>query len=276
MKFSFDRTLVKYSIYIVVLATILYIIYRIVSNLELILSTVMGALSGLLVVLAPFIIALVIAYLLHPVVCWIECRVMSSNRFFAGKSKNAKKQQQLKRTISVLLTYLVVIGLIVILLYSTYAMIGGQISRQVDFNAIIESISSYSERYNQIYEQLRVWLENSGLSENLKQQFIKAADSANEIVGSAISKAFDQIRGVGSNIVNVALGLILAFYILKDLEYFKGLYRDTLNAVVKKRHNENFSSLMTDINSIVSSFIRGQLLDALIVGILSSIGLSLI
>jgi predicted PurR-regulated permease PerM len=276
MKFTVDRTLVKYSIYIVVIATILYVIYRLVSKLELILSTIMSALYGLLAILSPFIIALVVAYLLHPIVCWIECNIMNSKRFSKAKNEKNGKHQQLKRTISVLLTYLLVIGILVILLYSTYAMIGGQISRQVDINAVIDSISSYSEKYNQIYDQLKIQLENSGLSDNLKQQFIKTAENANEILGSAVSKSFGQIRRLGSNVVSIVLGLIIAFYILKDLEYFKQLYRDAAKAFMKERKNQKLRSLLTDINLIVSKFIRGQLLDALIVGILSSIGLSII
>jgi predicted PurR-regulated permease PerM len=276
MKFSVDKTLVKYSVYIIVLATILYVIYRIVSNLELILGTVMSALSGFLVVLTPFIIALVLAYLLHPIVCWIELHVMDSKRFSKSKNKNSEKYNKLKRTISVLLTYLMVIGALVVLLYSTYAMIGGQISRQVDLTAVINSISSYSERYNQIFEQVKNWLENSGLSDNLKNQLITTVESTNEILGSAISKSFEQIKRTGSNLVNVVLGMILAFYLLKDLDFFKKLYNDTLSVFIKKNDNRKLRNFLSDINSIVSNFIRGQLLDALIVGILCSIGLSII
>lgn len=268
MKLPVDKNFIKYSIYIIVLATILYLIYRIVSNLEFILGTAMGILSRLFAILSPFIIALAVAYLLHPVVRWIECFVLSGKWF--------EKRQQLRRTLSVLLTYLLVIGIFVILLYSTYAMIGGQISRQVDINAVIDSISSYSKRYNQIFEQLRVALENSGLSENLKQQFIDTAESANEILGSAITKTFDQLRRLGSNIVNIVLGLVIAFYILKDLEYFKHLYGETTKALIKERKNQKLKSLLSDINSITSNFIRGQLLDAFIVGVLCSIGLSII
>ena len=276
MKFSIDKTLVKYSVYIIVLTTILYVIYRIVSNLELILSTVMGALSGLLSVLTPFIIALVLAYLLHPIVCWIECNLMNSKWVYKSKNKNSEKYKKLKRTISVLLTYLLVIGIIVVLLYSTYAMIGGQISSQVDLNAVISSISSYSERYNQIFEQVKTWLENSGLSDNLKQQFINTAESVNDMLGSAVSKSFEQIKKFGGNMVNIVLGLILAFYLLKDLDFFRKLYNDTLAVFIKRNDKKNLRNVFSDINSIISNFIRGQLLDALIVGILCSIGLSII
>lgn len=276
MKFSIDKNLVKYSIYIIVLATILYVIYRIVSNLEFILGTIMSSLSGFLAVLTPLIIALVLAYLLHPIVCWIEVHLMNSKRFSKSAGKNSEKYRKLKRTISVLLTYLLVIGILVILLYSTYAMIGGQISRQVDLTAVINSISSYSERYNQIFEQLKAWLENSGLSDNLKNQLINTVENTNEILGSAISKSFEQIKRTGSNLVNIVLGMILAFYILKDLDFFKKLYNEVLSVFVKKNDKRRLRNVFSDINSIVSNFIRGQLLDALIVGILCSIGLSII
>lgn len=275
MKFKIDKTLLKYGIYIVVLATILYLMYRLVSNLEYILGAVMSALSGLLSILAPLIIALVAAYLLHPIVCWIECRIMYNKRL-AKTDYNTEKHQRFKRTMSVLLTYLLVLGLLVVLLYSSYAMIGGQISRQVDINSIIDSLISYSERYVHIFGQLRSWLENSGLSDNLKQQLINAVENANELIGSAISNSFIRIKSFGSNIINILLGLILAFYILKDLEYFKELYNKITKALIKEQKNENLSNLFSDINSILSHFIRGQLLAALIVGILSSIGLSII
>ena len=275
MKLKIDRTLLKY-VYFVVLATILYVIYRLISSFEYILGAIIGALSGLLAVLAPFIIALVVAYLLHPIVCWIESNVMYNKRITKTEADCSDKHKKLKRTMSVLLTYLLVLGLLVVLLYSSYAMIGGKISSQVDINSVIESLISYSERYIHIFSQLRSWLENSGLSDNLKQQLIDTVESANELISSAISNSFIKIKSFGSNIVNIVLGLILAFYILKDIEYFRELYGKTAKALIKEQKNEKLNNLFEDINSILSHFIRGQLLAALIVGILSSIGLSII
>ena len=275
MKLKIDRTLLKY-VYFVVLATILYVIYRLISSFEYILGAIIGALSGLLAVLAPFIIALVVAYLLHPIVCWIESNVMYNKRITKTEADCSDKHKKLKRTMSVLLTYLLVLGLLVVLLYSSYAMIGGKISSQVDINSVIESLISYSERYIHIFSQLRSWLENSGLSDNLKQQLIDTVESANELISSAISNSFIKIKSFGSNIVNIVLGLILAFYILKDLEYFRELYGKTTKALMKEQKNEKLNNLFEDINSILSHFIRGQLLAALLVGILSSIGLSII
>lgn len=274
MKFTWDKTYLKYSLYIILTATILYILYAIISNTGLILYYFWQTLSSIFRLLSPFIIALVIAYLLHPVVNWIE-------KYLFGRKKRKeifddKKNHQLKRTLSVLLTYVLVLSLIVLFIYSTYVMIGGQISRQVNVNSMIESIAKYAERYNDIFVQAQQYLESSGLSDGIKAQFKQAMDGINNVLSSATSGAFDYIKRFGNNIVNILFGIIIGFYLLKDIDYFKKLYHEMTRLVFSKRRNEKLSKLLHDINTVVSNFIRGQLLDGLIVGILSSIGLALI
>lgn len=274
MKFTWDKTYLKYSLYIILTATILYILYAIISNTGLILYYFWQTLSSIFRLLSPFIIALVIAYLLHPVVNWIEKYLFSRKK--RKEIFDDKKNHQLKRTLSVLLTYVLVLSLIVLFIYSTYVMIGGQISRQVNVNSMIESIAKYAERYNDIFVQAQQYLESSGLSDDIKAQFKQAMDGINNVLSSATSGAFDYIKRFGNNIVNILFGIIIGFYLLKDIDYFKKLYHDMTRLVFSKRRNEKLSKLLHDINTVVSNFIRGQLLDGLIVGILSSIGLALI
>lgn len=274
MKFTWDRTYLKYSLYIILTATILYILYFIISNTGVILYNIWLVLSGILGLLSPFIIGLVIAYLLHPVVNWIEQNLFNKrnkNDLFA-KNKNS----HLKRTLSVLITYILVISIVVLFIYSTYAMIGGQISRQVNVNSMIESIAKYAERYNDIFVQSQKYLESSGLSANLKAQILQTVDSIKNVISSASVGLFDQAKKIGSNLINILLGLIIAFYFLKDMDYFRKLYRESARLVLSKSRNERVSKLFHDINTVISNFIRGQLLDGLIVGILSSIALAIV
>lgn len=277
MKIQIDKTLVKYSLYIIAIATILYVLYGIISNLGIILSTVMLALKSILSLLSPFIIALVIVYLLHPVVCWIEKHVMNNKKFAkTNQNDQNKKMVHMKRTLSVLLTYLLVLGILFLFVYSTYAMIGGQISSKLDINVMIDSIARYSEQYNETFRQLIAQLESSGMSDNLKQQFIQTAQSLNNILGSSMDTVFDQVKKLGSNVINIVLALIIAFYILKDLDYFKQLYKNIAKVLFSRRENAKIRSIFHDINVIISKFIRGQLLDGLIVGVLSSIALAIV
>jgi predicted PurR-regulated permease PerM len=266
MKINIDKNLLKYSFYIVLTATALYILYGIIGNIGTILETIFDFLRRVISILSPFIIALVIAYLLHPMVKWLEANLFGQ----------VKIKEQLKRTLSVLLTYLLIVGAIILFIYSTYLMIGGQFTNNVNVNNMIDSIMKYSQRYNDIFQSALAKLETSGLSADIKEQFTNIIQNLNGFVGTAINAAFDSIKQLGSNLLNILLGIIIGFYILKDMEYFKKLTNDSFNVILSKKRNEKTKLFLDDVDNVVSKFIRGQLLDGLIVGILSSLGLWII
>lgn len=94
--------------------------------------------------------------------------------------------------------------------------------------------------------------------------------------GDGLSDTIDTVRDVGSRIFHVlliaVLAPIIAFYLLVDLprllEVAKGL--------VPARAREEVTVLAVRLNRAVGGFFRGQLLVALIVGVMISIGLALI
>lgn len=271
MKITLDKTYLKYSLYIALTGTVLYILYEIVSNFGNILSAIISIISNVLTILSPFIIASVIAYLLHPVVCWLERYIMGNK-----KLQKLTKKDQLKRTLSVLLTYILVISMFVLFIYSTYAMIGGKITKNVKIENMIETITEYLNRYDDIFSKITIQLDKSGISDDLKLQLKQFVETSKTVLSSAVNQSFGFLKRLGGNIINLLLGLIIGFYILKDTEYFKKLYKEFTSLIFKGRTNRQISHFFSDVNMVMSSFIRGQLLDAIIVGILSSVGLALI
>jgi len=263
MKIQFDKNLLKYCLYIILTATTLYILYAVIGNIGAILTTIFAILKRIFSILSPFIIALFIAYLLYPIAKWLETKLMSKT----------KLSNKLKRTLSVLLTYLLIVGIFIFFIYSIYVMIGGQLTNNLKVNNIIESIVKYSQKYNDIFQTALSKLETSGFSENLKQQFKNLIERASGIMGSAINGGFNWITRLGGNLVNILLGIIISFYLLKDIEYFKKLTNTVFDTLFKPKANKNTKLFLLDVNNVISKFIRGQLLDGIIVGILSSIGL---
>lgn len=266
MKINLDKNLLKYSFYIVLTATALYILYEIIANIGSILEAFFAFLDKALLILSPFIIALFTAYLLHPLARWLEENLMV----------RLKLKPQLKRTLSVLLTYLLIVGFFILFIYSTYAMIGGQITNNVNVNNMVESILKYTERYNDIFQSASAQLQTSGLSENIKQQFQNLIARMDDIMGSIVNTSFDFLKRLGSNIFNIFIGIIISFYLLKDLEYFKKLTNDCFDMIFKPKTSKKTKLFIRDIDTVVSKFIRGQLLDGIIVGLLSSLGLWII
>ncbi|MGH8949858.1 MAG: AI-2E family transporter [Acidimicrobiia bacterium] len=80
------------------------------------------------------------------------------------------------------------------------------------------------------------------------------------------------IRGVAEAVAVLGLAPVLALYILIDLERFKSNALE----VTPPRHREEFAFVSGEVSTALGSFVRGQLLVAVIVGFASSVGMWLI
>ena len=276
MKIVLDKAYTKSSIYTIITVTILYILYGIISHLGVILSAVLGALGSLLSLLAPLIIALVITYLLHPVVSWIETLISKYIKFFSPPAGQPVRRQQLRRTLSVLITYLLILSVIVIFIYFLYVLISGSLPKNLDINTMLNGITSYSKTYDQLFTRLTAYLQSSGISAGLKNQLLALLKNTQLFISSAGSGLLASLAGFFSNLLNLVMGLIIAFYFLKDIHYFIGLYYQGMALWLPRSPERPANSITREINGVISSFIRGQLLVALIVGVMSSIALYLV
>ncbi|MHB1420866.1 MAG: AI-2E family transporter [Bacillota bacterium] len=270
-----DKTYVKYSAYTILTVTTIYILYGIISNLGGILKTAVHALGFVFSLLSPLIIALVIAYLLHPLVSWIDLILKHIKPLSVAAGKN-DRYQHLRRTLSVLITYLAVLSVLVLFIFSLYVLISGSLPRHLNLNSMILSISNYTQTYHELFGQLTNYLQTSGLPENLKSNLLVYARETQIFIGEAITGLFSSLQQFGNNLLDILLGFVIAFYLLKDIEYFKNLYHECTGLIFNRRHDEKLTVLLGEINEVVAKFIRGQLLVASIVGVTSSIALYLI
>lgn len=273
MRIVLDKAYIKISAYIILTATILYILYCLISNLGNILKTVWLGLGIVFSVLSPLIIALVIAYLLHPLVSWIDATLSTKIRFLSSKVKTSDKYQHLRRTVSVLITYLLFLSVIFLLIYSLYVMISGSLPKHLNWNSMMISIINYSNTYNELLGRLITTIQTSGLSDSMKNQLLAFIQATQNFIGNAIKGSLVSLQPLGKNLLDILLGFVISFYLLKDVEYFRNLYHDCTRLLFNRKHNEKLSGLIADINGVVSKFIRGQLLVSLIVGVTSSIAL---
>jgi len=94
--------------------------------------------------------------------------------------------------------------------------------------------------------------------------------------GSGLGDTIDTVRDVGSRVFHVLLivllGPIIAFYVLIDLPRLLV----AAESLVPARAKDDAAVLATRLNRAVGGFFRGQLLVALIVGVMISVGLALI
>ena len=227
------------------------------------------ALQGLIrisVIFPPLVLALIIIYLVNPVISRLERRGVP-------------------RTAGVLVSYSIIVGGITLLVLSLI----GPISRQVE--EFSDQLPEFKRDLAQTVEDVAEGLDDRfGITINVDQiECLLGADEVgigdvtdqqcDEVTqefSDAIGRQATHITEIGGTILEVLLVFVLApllaLYLLIDLP---NLQRDLLN-LVPESHREEAADLGGKISSAVGGFFRGQLLVALIVFLMSAIGFRLI
>lgn len=269
-----DKRWYKYSMFVGITAALLYALYFIIKNFHIVLGFILSTMSDFLSALSPLFIGLTLTYLLSPLVEKININIVS--KVIIAKPQNEDKLaslQKKKRLISVLITYFIILLAVIAVLYAFSVLILGQFIFS-GLNSMIDSLLEYVSAYE---SNIRSWI--AGLPD------LEIADRLQDMANSGMlwlsqqfsaGAALSKISEISGSIVNFVLGIIVSIYILMDKEFFIRLWRKFLHLVLSQKANAVLTETLHDIDSVLSAFIRGALLDALIIAILSSIGLSVL
>jgi predicted PurR-regulated permease PerM len=269
-----DWRYLKFCFYTIFTAALLYILYFIIKNIDVILVVAGSFLKNIFSALSPLFIGLFLAYLINPLVDVIDTRLMS--KFFYKLPQDPFKQEKrlkTRRTVSILFSFLMVILSICLIIYAFAFLIVGQMT----FNSLsnmLESIIAYFMQYEDIFRNLAARLPNSGLEEKLQELINDIATWIAEHISADTVIQF--VTNIGGGILNIVLGIVVAIYLIKDKDFFIRLWRKSLHIFLPMKITAKINETLNDINTVFSRFLRGQLLDALIVAILSSVSLTII
>ena len=270
-----DRAFIRGSLFIVFNAFLLYVLYFVVKNFSSIASSLGSGISALLSAFSPLFIGLIISYLLNPLVTLIDKKLMQKVFFRVPEDPlKAEKRRKLSRFISVLLTFIIVLAAIAAIIYGFAVMIVGQLvftNFSTTFNNVLQTFLSYEV-------ELKQWV-----SQNFPDSFLseKVMDASNSVISwfsenFSASTAVSVISGAVGSVVNFVIGAIVSIYLMKDKDFFLSIWRKFLHLVLSQRANAAVTETLNEVNGVLSQFVRGALLDAVFVAILSSIGLSIV
>ncbi|HOB08700.1 MAG: AI-2E family transporter [Limnochordia bacterium] len=214
--------------------------------LIVLLSLIVLFLYRVRMVLSPFLFAAVIAYTAYPLVQIFERR-------------------QVPRPIAIILVYLlfaVIIGLSVSFLIP-------QLAEEVD-----ELIKTIPDQTEMLADGLGIWrsLDKISVPEVLQASFDLIVGRIQQLVEGVAQRIAGILVGIVSQIISLLIAPILAFYLLRDLEAIKR--RSFM--LIPKRYRLTVFKFCKEINRVVDGFIRGQLVNALLVGSLIAAGLALL
>ena len=239
---------------------LLIIFYKTVDGL----SSAVSWLNGFVDVLMPFFIGILIAYLLYIPSKKVE------NLFRKIKIKFIANRA---RGLSVLFVYLTMIFLIVIIFNIIMPRI---------YSSIIELSKSLPTYYSDAKEFLNTLPENHilskinvvGVVENLEQYDIMAKiiefwdlDNINKYIKGLVDAV---------NIVfNAFVSFVVSVYLLLERNDIKSFGKNLLNAICTKKTCKKISRYYKKTNIIFYQFISGQIIDALVIGIISSVAMTI-
>ena len=193
------------------------------------------------------ILSAIIAYLFNPIIDYFE-------------SKN------IKRVYGVLILYLSILVIIFILAFLVVPKSGRELKRlATDMPKYIENISAMIDIYYTKYTSTMGDLPDifQGIQEILRENLIVIEN----IVVNGLKNFFSVIMNVFSKVVSIVLTPILTFYFLVDKDYFT----KKIKKLIPGRHREKGLELTREIDGVLSKFVRGKLILASYVGIVTSI-----
>ncbi len=198
------------------------------------------------VIFPPLILAGAIVFILNPFISLLQRR-------------------GIPRVAGVALTYLGFLGVVVII-------------GLIMFPAIHDQQQNLSERWPTIRTKMERWVDDRGASLKgtpleFDRQRITDAFSSTDV---SVRDQLDRVAEVGVRVFHILLVLILtpifAFYLLVDLPHLKRV----AEGLIPDGARPEVLVLARRMNAAVGGFFRGQLVVALIVGILASLGLLII
>jgi len=150
---------------------------------------------------------------------------------------------------------------------------------------IQEQAADFGTRLPVLYDETVIWLSDTARELGFNPGPVWTAETIREWIQDPVNQSAMQsllggfssgagvlIRGVAEVVAVVALAPVLAFYLLIDLPRSRRLFLE----LTPPRLREEVSYVSSQVGRALGAFVRGQLLVALIVGVLSSIGLWLL
>ncbi len=201
----------------------------------------------LLEILQPIFFALIITYLLNPLISGLELKKIS-------------------RTLSIIIIYIIVIIGVSITLF----FILPRILRSI--TDLIEAIPQFLQRYEILFYEFVIRYRNSDLPLRIIDMLDQNIYHIEQVIINSLEEIVSLITGVFYFLFDFILGGIIAFYFLKDIKEFKR----ALVSIIPRKGRKGILGVVRDIDVVLGGFIRGQLLVAAILGIITMIGLSFI
>jgi predicted PurR-regulated permease PerM len=211
-------------------------------------------------IMLPFVVGFVIAFLVTPIMNWIERKLLVDTRL----------SSKAKRRISASFSMFVAVGVITL-------------SFWIILPQLISSITQLLTQLPGYVAAAEIYLNELVLTLNIRSEITDVLiGSGEDILQSISTLARDYLPQIityswqfASLIFRMLLGLIIAFYILLERERFGLQFKKVSYAILHKQDANRLMQLTEISGKTFNSYLVGKTIDSIIIGILCFIGMNI-
>lgn len=230
---------------------IAFVLYKMVNQVDVFVDSLGFVLS----LLNPFFWAFAIAYLLNPMMVKVE------------------EKLKLRRSLSILIVYIVVLGVITL----GITIISPRIANSIV--TLIKDLPYYLDTTEiWLTDQLENLLvfDRYGVKDTVEQHLGEIIKQMSNYLNSMLTAAVTQLITITSGFLKFLVGLIMSIYLLYDKEVFIKNAKRIVFAIFPVKKALALVEFGKEVDDIFSRYLIGKLMDSTIIGILCYIGLSFI
>lgn len=238
-------------------------------------SVVLGGFSKFVKIMTPIIDGMILAYLLTPILNFIEKKWLSK-LFAKMKIANTPKNKKRMRAVSIVITLLFVILVVGIFL-------------SIVIPQLVLSIQSIIFQFPMYIDNLYTWtngilIKNPQLEDIYNQIFTHYSESLTEFlqtdilprVNTLIKTLSMSILGFVKSIWNFVIGFIISIYVLGSKEKFVRQGKEVAYALLEDSKSSKLVKAVKFMHNTFIGFLGGKIIDSVIIGIICFIATSII
>ena len=224
------------------------------------------------VILQPITIGIVIAYLLNPIMKFLEKHLI---HFLEPRMKNGKKVKKTARATAIAGSLLFLVMIVVLLLAAIIPSISQSIQSMV--TKLPEEINNLSDWVDDVTNG------NTEVSDMVEEAVKKGTDAIENFWQTdVLTKVQTYLTSITSGVIygvklmlNILIGLIISVYVMASKETFAGQAKKMIYAIFKPVRANIIVETVRKSNEIFGGFISGKILDSAIIGVIAYIVLAI-
>lgn len=222
------------------------------------ITPIINAIKSFLHVISPFLVGGIIAAVLTPIVNWLD-------EVFYEKILKIKKPK-LRFALSVILTYIVFLGLLSLALTILIPEVGASLMELFSksktwYSAIISAIEGLSEKFPSI--------DFTRIMDGISSSWPTIMSTITDLLKSSFPKLLSTSLSFAKLLINILLAIAISIYLVCDKRRMAGGATKICYCLMKPEKSRKFIETAKECFQIFTGFIIGKSIDSLIIGLIT-------